>query len=159
MYHQFFQDHLALDGAGISWGALSQTAATRGTISFCVLAGADLYPSMKSWTARRALGVPRLRPLDQPPPVAIWVDQWYDGNAIFTGSATLDEHDNPIITYPGMCGYPRSKTKSQPAPPCRGGAGAEVACRSGATYNHAVPSNRSDVLLKNWSMSWTSTSS
>jgi hypothetical protein len=25
-------------------------------------------------------------------------DQWYDGQAIFTGSATLDEHDNPVIT-------------------------------------------------------------
>ena len=27
-------------------------------------------------------------------PVAIWPDQWYDGNAIFTGSATLDENGN-----------------------------------------------------------------
>ena len=30
-------------------------------------------------------------------PVAIWPDQWYDGNAIFTGSATLDESGKECI--------------------------------------------------------------
>ena len=71
----------------------------------------------------------------------------YDGNAIFTGSATLDEHNNPVITYPGMCGCPQAK-HGQPKPPCN--PAAAVACRSGATYNQAIPSNRSDPLLKNW---------
>ena len=47
-----------------------------------------------------------------------------------------------------MCGCPPSK-KGQPKPPCD--PRAQHACRSGAAYSQAVPSNRSDPLLKNWS--------
>ena len=56
-----------------------------------------------------------------------------------------------MITYPGMCGCPQSKGKGQPPPPCPGGDAAHQACRSGAAYSQAIPSNRSDPLLKNWS--------
>eukprot|EP01045_Picozoa_sp_COSAG04_P030944 COSAG04_NODE_5550_length_1573_cov_1.126866_2_plen_340_part_00 len=35
-------------------------------------------------------------------PVAIWNDQWYDSNAIFSGSATLVDGVVTIV-YPGLC--------------------------------------------------------
>jgi hypothetical protein len=34
------------------------------------------------------------------------VCQWYDSNAIFSGSATIDEAGDPVITYPGLCPPP-----------------------------------------------------
>jgi hypothetical protein len=144
------QDHLQLGGTGgISWG---HWASRDFVVRFRVSDG--MLPPQSSWPlALTHLSLrPCLRAFLQKwtsLPVAIWADQWYDGHAIFTGSATLDEHDNPIITYPGMCGCPPKPKGGGPAPQCD--ARVKAACRSGAAYSQAIPSNRSDPLLKNWS--------
>lgn len=65
-------------------------------------------------------------------PVSIWNDQWYDNQAIFTGSATVVD-GKPYIVYPGLC------DKSHPG------------CVTYADYAIAVPSNASDPFYTNWS--------
>jgi beta-fructofuranosidase len=64
-------------------------------------------------------------------PVAIWNDQAYDDKAIYTGSATIVD-GIPTQLYPGIC------TKGS------------AACETGVTLAIAVPTNRSDPLLVNW---------
>jgi hypothetical protein len=63
--------------------------------------------------------------------VAIWNDQVYDNNAIFTGSATTVD-GVPTLLYPGIC-------KKGP-----------TECKTGVALAIAVPTNRTDPLLMNW---------
>lgn len=66
-------------------------------------------------------------------PVAIWNDQSYDNEAIFTGSTTV-VNGKPIIVYPGLCNdhdWPN--------------------CTTGTNLNVAVPTDPTDPLYINWS--------
>eukprot|EP01043_Picozoa_sp_COSAG02_P050347 COSAG02_NODE_5167_length_4576_cov_8.229171_1_plen_267_part_10 len=69
-------------------------------------------------------------------PVALWNDQAYDNIAIYSGSATIVD-GVPTQLYPGIC----SVNAHAPSP----------ACSSGVNLAVAVPANRSDPLLQNWS--------
>lgn len=66
-------------------------------------------------------------------PVAVWNDQKYDNEAIFTGSATI-VNGVPTMVYPGLC-------NKQDWP----------ACSTGTLLAIAVPENqKGDPLLTNW---------
>ena len=65
-------------------------------------------------------------------PVAVWNDQQYDNEAIFTGSATL-VNGTPTIVYPGLC-----NKADWPA------------CATGTLLAIALPADRSDPTLTNW---------
>jgi len=65
-------------------------------------------------------------------PVAIWNDQWYDNQAIFSGSTTIVD-GKPKIVYPGLCRR-----------------GVDPGCGTGATYAVAVPADPSDPLYRKW---------
>lgn len=69
-------------------------------------------------------------------PVALWNDHAYDNVAIYTGSATIVD-GVPTQLYPGIC----SVNAHAPS----------AACASGVNLAVAVPANRSDPLLQNWS--------
>jgi beta-fructofuranosidase len=69
-------------------------------------------------------------------PVALWNDQAYDNVAIYSGSATIVD-GVPTQLYPGIC----SVNAHAPS----------AACASGVNLAVAVPANRSDPLLQNWS--------
>jgi len=65
-------------------------------------------------------------------PVALWNDEAYDSQAIFTGSATVFL-DQIVQVYPGIC------TKD-----------VWPECETGTTLALALPANRSDPFLTNW---------
>lgn len=84
-------------------------------------------------------------------PVAIWNDQWYDSNAIFSGSATFDEAGDPIITYPGLCPPPPGSPGHPKKPGVPPNPLAHVGCETGTTYAQAIPADRDgDPFLTNW---------
>jgi sucrose-6-phosphate hydrolase SacC (GH32 family) len=65
-------------------------------------------------------------------PIAVWNDAPYDSRAIFTGSTTI-VNMVPTMMYPGLC-------TQNSFPGCMG-----------MDFSIAVPANRSDPLLTNWS--------
>ena len=65
-------------------------------------------------------------------PVAIWNDQPYDNEAIFTGSANII-NGVPTIMYPGLC-----NKNDWPD------------CETGTLLALAVPEDMNDPLLTNW---------
>ncbi len=65
-------------------------------------------------------------------PIALWNDQQYDSQAVFTGSATV-VNGQLYQVYPGICS-----------------ADVWPNCTTGTNLNIAVPANRSDPLLANW---------
>ena len=69
-------------------------------------------------------------------PVALWNDHAYDNVAIYSGSATIVD-GVPTQLYPGIC----SVNAHAPS----------AACASGVNLVVAVPADRSDPLLQNWS--------
>lgn len=66
--------------------------------------------------------------------VAIWNDQPYDDQAIFSGSCVNSVAGQMTLIYPGVCQK-----------------GSSPACAYGTTVNLAVPANRSDPLARNFS--------
>ena len=88
-------------------------------------------------------------------PIAIWPDQWYDKDAIWTFSATIVPGVGPRIVYPGIAGPNASLgdcSKKPPPPHHRQQDSAFVPTGAGC-FTHALarPSNRSDPWLRNWS--------
>ena len=73
-------------------------------------------------------------------PVGLWNGVgWYDMHGLFTGSATLVD-GVPHLVFPGVCDL---------YPP--GSSGAAVpGCAYGYAFGTAVPANRSDPFLTNW---------
>jgi sucrose-6-phosphate hydrolase SacC (GH32 family) len=98
MYHVFWQDHLALPREGKGTGSIWGHAVSR---------------DLARWTML---------------PVALWNDQAWDNQALFTGSATIVS-GRPVLMYPGM------------TPDYPGGNNLAI----------ATPANDSDPLLRDWS--------
>jgi hypothetical protein len=67
--------------------------------------------------------------------VALWNDELYDEQAIFTGSATIVD-GKPVLVYPGLCTPGRFP-----------------GCDTGTVLGLAVPANASDPLYTNWTKS------
>jgi len=76
-------------------------------------------------------------------PVAIWNDEEYDSQAIYTGSATVVDGEIYQL-YPSMCRkqqWPNGSATGYGWPDCETGGGLSL----------AIPANRSDPFLTHWS--------
>ena len=70
-------------------------------------------------------------------PVALWNDQPYDNQAIYSGSATV-VNGTVVLVYPGLCNkqYENGSLNDQ--------------CASGRNLATAVPADDADPLLTKW---------
>ena len=103
VYHVFYQDHTCF-------------AQFAGSADGCKQAG----PVWGHFVSRDFLHWAQM-------PVALWNDQWYDREAVFSGAGNII-NGTPVLFCPGI-----------------------VVRGSRSTYNVALPTNRSDPLLTDWS--------